>query len=199
MIERIREAKLIAVVDASSPDEALRVVNAIREGGISLFEIPLTVGGAVGVIRRLVESLGDDALIGAGTVLDADAARECIDSGAQFIGSPGLDIPTIDCCDSIGIPVFPGALTPTEVITAWKAHASGVKIFPAGAVGGPAYIKSLKASLPQVELVPTGGVTPQNAAEFIAAGALAVGVGADLVKGTPAEITAKARQYAAAV
>ena len=113
--------------------------------------------------------------------------------------SPSLDVPTIETCRALEVPVFPGALTPTEIVTAWKAGADAVKVFPAGAVGGAAYIKSIKAPLPQIELIPTGGISLKTAADFIAAGAMALGVGADLVSGSPAEIAEKARQYVAAV
>jgi 2-dehydro-3-deoxyphosphogluconate aldolase/(4S)-4-hydroxy-2-oxoglutarate aldolase len=159
----------------------------------------MTVPGAVKIIKTLTRQLGDEALIGAGTVLDADGARECVDAGARFIVSPALDVETIETCRALEVPIFPGALTPTEVLTAWKAGAAAVKVFPANAVGGASYLKSLKAPLPQIELIPTGGVSLDNIGEFIRAGALAVGVGADLVKGEAAAITAKARAYAEAV
>jgi len=199
VVDRIREIGIVPVVRASSSDEALAAVEAIRAGGIPILEITLTVPGAVQVIADLTRRLGDDVLVGAGTVLDADSARACIDAGARFIVSPSLDVPTIETCRLLGVPVFPGALTPTEVVTAWKAGADAVKVFPANAVGGAAYLKSLKAPLPQIELIPTGGVSLENAAAFIAAGAFALGVGADLVKGDAASITQKARQYVATV
>jgi 2-dehydro-3-deoxyphosphogluconate aldolase/(4S)-4-hydroxy-2-oxoglutarate aldolase len=198
-IDRIHQIGIVPVVRASSSDEALAAVEAIRAGGIPILEITLTVPGAVQVIAELTRRLGDDTIIGAGTVLDADSARACIDAGARFIVSPSLDVPTIETCRRLGVPVFPGALTPTEVVTAWKAGADAVKVFPANAVGGAAYLKSLKAPLPQIELIPTGGVSLENAAAFIAAGAFALGVGADLVKGDAASITEKARQYVATV
>jgi 2-dehydro-3-deoxyphosphogluconate aldolase/(4S)-4-hydroxy-2-oxoglutarate aldolase len=198
-LETIRRVGIIPVVRASSADEAHRAVEAIRAGGIPVLEITLTVPGAVKIIAELTRRLGDGALIGAGTVLDSDSARECIDAGARFIVSPSLDVPTIETCRKASIPVFPGALTPTEVVTAWKAGADAVKIFPANAVGGATYLKSLKAPLPQIELIPTGGVNLNTVAEFIAAGAFALGVGADLVKGDAAEVTEKAKQYVAAV
>ena len=204
-LERIRSIGIIPVVRASSSDEALGAVEAIRAGGIPILEITLTVPGAVGIIADLTHRLGDEALIGAGTVLDAAAARQCIDAGARFVVSPSLDVATIAACREAGIPVFPGALTPTEIVTAWKAGADAVKVFPANAVGGAAYLKSVKAPLPQVELIPTGGVSLKTIADFIAAGAFAVGVGADLVdltalrKGESALITEKAKQYVAAV
>jgi 2-dehydro-3-deoxyphosphogluconate aldolase/(4S)-4-hydroxy-2-oxoglutarate aldolase len=199
VIDRIHQIGIVPVVRARSSEEALSAVEAIRAGGIPILEITLTVPGAVQVIADLTRRLGDDVVVGAGTVLDADSARACIDAGARFIVSPSLDVPTIETCRRLGVPVFPGALTPTEVVTAWKAGADAVKVFPANAVGGAAYIKSLKAPLPQIELIPTGGVSLENAAVFIAAGAFAVGVGADLLKGDPAAITEKARQYVAAV
>src|SRR5206468_10873883 len=136
-------------------------------------------------------------------VLDAETARQCIDAGARFIVSPSLDLPTIEACRMLRVPVFPGAMTPTEVVTAWKAGADAVKVFPANAVGGAAYLKSLKAPLPQIELMPTGGVSLKTAADFLAAGAFALGVGADLVdlaalrRGNAASITEKAKQYGA--
>ena len=205
VIEQIRAIGIIPVVRAQSAGEALTAVDAICAGGIPILEITMTVPGAVTIINELTKRLGDDALIGAGTVLDAETARQCIDAGARFIVSPSLDVPTIEACRTLRVPVFPGAMTPTEVVTAWKAGADAVKVFPANAVGGAAYLKSLKAPLPQIELVPTGGVSLKNIAEYIAAGALAVGVGADLVdlaavrNGDAASITAKAREYVAAV
>ena len=204
-VDRIREIGIVPVVRATSAAEALDAVEAIRAGGIPILEITLTVPGAIQIIADLTNRLGDDALIGAGTVLDADTARACIDAGARFIVSPSLDIPTIETCRALDVPIFPGALTPTEVVTAWKAGATAVKVFPANALGGPTYLKSLKAPLPQIELIPTGGVSLKNAADFIAAGAMALGVGADLVdlaslrSDDANSITEKARQYVDAV
>jgi 2-dehydro-3-deoxyphosphogluconate aldolase/(4S)-4-hydroxy-2-oxoglutarate aldolase len=205
VVDRIREIGIIPVVRATTSDEAVAAVDAIRAGGIPVLEITMTVPGAIDIIRDLAAKLGDEALIGAGTVLDSDIARQCIDAGAKFIVSPALDVPTIETCATLEVPVFPGALTPTEVYTAWRAGADAVKVFPANAVGGATYLKSLKAPLPQIELIPTGGVSLKNVAEFIQAGALAVGIGADLVdiaairKGEGASISAKAREYVAAV
>jgi len=205
VMQRIRDVGLVPVVRASSADEAFAAVEAIRAGGIPILEITLTVPGAIRMINELTIRLGDEALIGAGTVLDADTAQRCIDAGARFIVSPALDIPTIELCRRLDVPVFPGALTPTEIVTAWRAGANAVKVFPANAVGGATYLKSLKAPLPQIELLPTGGVNLKTAADFIAAGAFALGVGADLVdlaalrRGDAAAITAKAREYVAAV
>ena len=205
VIRQIREVGIIPVVRAKSADEALAVVEAIREGGIPILEITMTVPGAVAVIGELSRRLGDRVLIGAGTVLDAEAAKHCVEAGAKFIVSPALDIPTIEACRRMNVPVFPGALTPTEILTAWKAGASAVKVFPANAVGGASYLRSVKAPLPQVELIPTGGVNLTTVGELIAAGALALGVGADLVdvealrRGDAAAITRKAKEYVAAV
>jgi len=205
VLERIREVRLVPVVRAASADEAFAAVEAIRAGGIPILEITLTVPGAIQIIAELTRRLGDDALIGAGTVLDAETARQCIDAGARFIVSPALDIPTVELCRRLDVPVFPGALTPTEILTAWRAGASAVKVFPANAAGGATYIKSLKAPFPQIELLPTGGVSLKTAADFIAAGAFALGVGADLVdlaalrRGDAASITEKARQYLSVV
>ncbi len=205
VVDRIRGVGILPVVRAQSPDEALQAVEAIRAGGIPILEITMTVPGAVRIIRDLARRIGDQALIGAGTVIDAESARECVDAGAKFVVSPALDVPTIEACRMMDVPVFPGAMTPTEILTAWKAGATAVKVFPANAVGGPAFLKSVKAPLPQIELIPTGGVSLKTIADFIAAGALAVGVGADLVdvaavrRGDTASITAKAREYVQAV
>ena len=205
VIQRIKNIGVIPVVRASSEDEAIVVVDAIKAGGLPVLEITMTVPGAVHVIEELVKRFGDDAIVGAGTVLDPESARACIRAGAQFIVSPALNLETIACCRELDIAVMPGALTPTEIVLAWNAGADLVKVFPAGAMGGASYIKSLKAPLPQIELVPTGGVTLANAAGFIEAGAAAIGVGADLVDisairaGQPEKITQAARAFIEAV
>jgi 2-dehydro-3-deoxyphosphogluconate aldolase / (4S)-4-hydroxy-2-oxoglutarate aldolase len=198
---RIIETGLIPVVRAESSDIAMRAIDAIKEGGISVLEITMTVPGAIRVIEEVARRFGEDAIVGAGTVLDAETARACILAGAQFIVSPVLDLDTISCCRRYSIPVMPGAMTPSEVVTAWKAGADFVKVFPANAVGGASYIKALKAPLPQIELVPTGGVSLKTAADFIKAGAAALGVGADLVdtaalrNGEDKVISARAKQF----
>jgi 2-dehydro-3-deoxyphosphogluconate aldolase / (4S)-4-hydroxy-2-oxoglutarate aldolase len=192
---------VIPVVRATTSDEAMRAIDAIRAGGIPVLEITMTVPGAVGVIEEVAKRYGKDALVGAGTVLDPETARACIRSGAQFVVSPALNLETIECCRQLGVTVMPGALTPTEVVQAWAAGADFVKVFPAGAVGGPSYLKALKAPLPQIELVPTGGVSLKTAADFIRAGASALGVGADLVdlgairEGQASVITERAKQF----
>ncbi|HET6974025.1 MAG TPA: bifunctional 4-hydroxy-2-oxoglutarate aldolase/2-dehydro-3-deoxy-phosphogluconate aldolase [Pyrinomonadaceae bacterium] len=201
VIKHIRDTGVIPVVRATTADEAMRAIDAIREGGISVLEITMTVPGAVKVIEDVAKRYGNDALVGAGTVLDAETASACVSSGAQFIVSPALNLETIARCRELDIAVMPGALTPTEVVQAWNAGADFVKVFPAGAVGGPSYLKSLKAPLPQIELVPTGGVSLKTAADFIRAGAAALGVGADLVdikairEGQSALITERAKQF----
>lgn len=205
ILQRIRDIGIIPVVRASSADEAIQVVDAIRAGGVSLLEITMTVPGAVQVIETLTKKFGDEAIVGAGTVLDAKSASACIAAGAKFIVSPALNLETIAFCREHNVAVMPGALTPTEIVTAWNAGADFVKVFPCGAMGGASYIKSLKAPLPQIELVPTGGVTLTTAATFIQAGAAAIGVGADLVDvkairaGQPERVTEAARAYLEAV
>jgi 2-dehydro-3-deoxyphosphogluconate aldolase/(4S)-4-hydroxy-2-oxoglutarate aldolase len=200
VIERVRELGLVPVIRAQSPDEASQAIEAIRAGGIDVIEITMTVPGAIPLITEIARRF-PEAIVGAGTVLDADTARACILSGARFVVSPALDLNTIECCRRYGIAVLPGALTPTEVLRAWQAGADIVKVFPAGALGGPSYIKALKAPFPQIDLIPTGGVSVDTAPAFIQAGACALGVGADLVdlkalrEGNAALLTERARRY----
>jgi 2-dehydro-3-deoxyphosphogluconate aldolase/(4S)-4-hydroxy-2-oxoglutarate aldolase len=181
VLRRIREVGIVPVVRAESPDEAGRAIAAIMAGGVPVLEITMTVPGAVGLIEALAHRFGGDAVVGAGTVLDPETARACILAGAQFVVSPSTNVATIACCRRYGVPVMPGALTPTEIVSAWEAGADMVKVFPCSALGGASYIKALKAPLPQIDLIPTGGVNLQTAAEFIKAGSTALGVGADLV------------------
>jgi 2-dehydro-3-deoxyphosphogluconate aldolase/(4S)-4-hydroxy-2-oxoglutarate aldolase len=201
VIQRIVETGVIPVIRASSSDEAMRVIDAIKEGGISTMEITMTVPGAIRVMEEVAARFGSEVIVGAGTVLDAETARICILAGAQFVISPALNLETIACCKRYGVAVMPGALTPTEVVRAWTSGADFVKVFPAGALGGANYIKSLKAPLPHIEIIPTGGVSLKTAADFIKAGAAALGVGADLVdlqalsEGKNDLITERARRY----
>jgi len=201
VLKQIKDTGVIPVVRATTADEAMRAIDAIREGGIAVLEITMTVPGAVGVIEQVAARFGNGALVGAGTVLDAETARDCVSAGAQFIVSPALNMETIAYCREQDVAVMPGALTPTEVVQAWNAGADFVKVFPAGAVGGASYLKALKAPLPQIELVPTGGVSLKTAADFIKAGAAALGVGADLVdikairEGQAGIITERAKQF----
>ena len=204
-LARIRATGVVPVIRAPSAADALAAVEAMRAGGIDIVELTMTVPSAIQVIEKVVERYGDSIVVGAGTVLDAETARACLLAGAMFVVSPALDVPTIQVCRTYGVPVIPGALTPTEVVHAWRAGADVVKVFPCGAVGGASYIKALRAPLPQIELMPTGGVTVATVGDFIAAGACAVGAGADLVdiarlrQGDHAGVTANARSYVAAV
>ena len=204
VLTRIRQLGVVPVVRAESGEEALALIDALRLGGIDVIELTMTVPGAVEIIRELSRKK-HDFVLGAGTVLDSETARACMLAGAQFIVSPATDEGTISCCRTYGVPIMSGALTPTEVVKAWKAGADMVKIFPCGAVGGASYLKALKAPLPQIELIPTGGVSLETAGEFIKAGASAVGAGADLVDvkklraGEPGAITERARRYLAEV
>src|SRR6266540_1575696 len=159
VVRRITEIGILPVVRAASGAEAIAVADAIGAGGIQALEITMTVPGAVGVIGEAVARYGDRFLIGAGTVLDAEQASACIAAGARFIVSPIVDEETVSLCRDTDVVVLPGALTPTEIVRAWRAGADFVKVFPCSAVGGPAYIKAVRAPLPDIPLVPTGGVT----------------------------------------
>ena len=179
--KRIWETGIVPVVRASSVDEARRAVEAIHLGGIPVIEITMTVPGATKIIQELRKQHGEKVLIGAGTVTNGKAAEECIDAGAQFLVSPGLSVGVLEVAAKHGILAMPGALTPTEVMQAREAGAEVIKIFPCSSVGGPKHIKSLRAPFPDAKFIPTGGVNLSNAAEYFAAGAFALGVGADLV------------------
>lgn len=200
VLRTLQEAGLVPVLRADSVEGALALANAIAAGGVKVLEVTMTVPGAVEVIRRLVKDR-PEILVGAGTVLDAETARACMLEGAQFIVSPALNLRTIEMCRRYSVAALPGALTPTEVVTAWEAGADVVKLFPAGAMGGAKYLASLKGPLPQIQMIPTGGVSLATAAEFLRAGAFALGVGSDLVDakamaaGQPEVVTETARKY----
>jgi 2-dehydro-3-deoxyphosphogluconate aldolase/(4S)-4-hydroxy-2-oxoglutarate aldolase len=202
---KIVEIGIVPVVRAASAQQAMQAAAAVCAGGIPIVEITMTVPGAIDVIAQLAKTMGNDVIIGAGTVLDAEAAERCIDVGAEFLVSPGFDLATVQFAKQQGILIMAGALTPTEVIAAWKAGSDFVKIFPCGTVGGAKYIKALKAPLPQVPMVPTGGVNLDTAADFIQAGADALGVGGELVSAAACQsgnlnvITEAARLYVAIV
>lgn len=204
VLASLRNIGLVPVLRADSIDKALALADAIAAGGVTVLEVTMTVPGALQLIRKLAETR-PDILIGAGTVLDPETARMCILEGAQFIVSPALNLDTIALCHRYSIAVLPGALTPTEIVTAWQAGADVVKVFPASAMGGARYLSAIKAPLPQVELIPTGGVSLANAHEFLAAGAFAIGVGGDLVdhqamtEGRAHAVTETARKYLAIV
>lgn len=201
IIEQIESLGLVPVVRASSADEAMQAIEAIKEGGVNVLEITMTVPGAIKVIEKVADKYGSDVLVGAGTVLDPETARACLLAGAQFIVSPALNLDTIALCQRYSAPIMPGVLTPTEVITAWSAGADFVKVFPAGSVGGANYIKNLKGPFPHIKMIPTGGVSLKTAADFIKAGAAALGVGTDLVDvkairaGEAHTVTERARQF----
>lgn len=203
--DRIVEIGVVPVVRASSAEEARMAADAVREGGIPIAEITMTVPGAVEVIRELTKSSPGGVLVGAGTVLNVEAAKQCLDAGAEFLVSPGLNLQVIRLAAQEGKLMMAGALTPTEVMMAWDAGSDFVKVFPCGQVGGAKYIKALKGPLPQVPLVPTGGVNLNTAAEFIEAGAAALGVGGELVladalkSGRPEMIVENARKFLAIV
>jgi 2-dehydro-3-deoxyphosphogluconate aldolase / (4S)-4-hydroxy-2-oxoglutarate aldolase len=180
VIRRVGEIGVVPVVRAASVDEANRAVEAIRAGGIPIIEITMTIPDAISVMRHVASEYSSDVLLGAGTVVSADQAKACIDAGAEFLVSPGLSIPVISAARASGRLAIPGALTPTELMAAQDQGAELVKIFPCGSVGGPKYLKALRAPFPNAALIPTGGVSVANAAEFIAAGAFALGIGAEL-------------------
>lgn len=203
--DRIVEIGVVPVVRASSAEEARMAADAVCKGGIPIAEITMTVPGAVELIRELTRSGPGDVLVGAGTVLNVEAAKKCLDAGAEFLVSPGLNLEVIQLAAKEGKLMMAGALTPTEVIMAWEAGSDFVKVFPCGQVGGAKYIKALKGPLPQVPLVPTGGVNLNTAAEFVEAGAAALGVGGELVpagalrSGKPEIIVENARKFLAIV
>ena len=200
VLAEIRKIGLVPVLRAESEEQAMALAGAIADGGVTVMEVTMTVPGAVRVIARLKKER-PEILLGAGTVLDAETAHACIEEGAEFVVSPAFNLKTVEMCQKHGKAVLPGALTPTEVLTAWQAGADVVKIFPASAMGGAKYLKSLKAPLPQIEMIPTGGVSLDTAREFLEAGAYALGVGADLVDtkaidaGHGYKITENARKY----
>lgn len=199
-MELIRETGVIAIMRAKSSGQLLQAADAIREGGLRVIEVTMTTPGALSVIEQAVSKYGEDALFGAGTVLDAESARAAILAGAQFVVSPSYKPTLVEICRRYSVPVMPGAYTPTEILTAWECGADMVKVFPAS-VGGPGLIKALKAPLPQVELVPVGGVNLDTAADFIRAGAAVVGVGSALINQTLLEsrdfvaLTERARRF----
>jgi 2-dehydro-3-deoxyphosphogluconate aldolase / (4S)-4-hydroxy-2-oxoglutarate aldolase len=179
--KRIEEIGVVPVIRAASAAEARFAADAIASGGISIAEITMTVPGAVEVIAELTRTM-PGILVGAGTVLNPEAAKRCVDAGAKFLVSPGLNVKTIEFANRENIPIMAGALTPTEVINAWEAGADYVKVFPCGQMGGASYIRALKGPLPDVPLVPTGGVNLDTAPDFIMAGSVALGVGGELLK-----------------
>jgi len=178
---QITKVGIVPVVRAESAKQAMMAVESVCLGGIPIAEITMTVPGAVDLIREVATRMGPDVLVGAGTVLDAETARHCVDAGAQFLVSPGFDRDMVAFAKSKDLVVMAGALTPTEIMNVWKAGVDFVKIFPCEEVGGAKYIKALRGPFPQIPMVPTGGVDLETAADFILAGAAALGVGGKLI------------------
>ena len=198
VLERIRREKLIPVVRTDDTEDARKAIEILSKCGIVIFEITMTVPNAVELIAEYNDT---DLLIGAGTVLNPEQAEKCIEAGAKFIVSPAFNLETVRFCREQEVAVMPGSLTPTEVLTAWNAGANCVKVFPCDALGGAKYLKTLKTLFPHIEMMPTGGVSCETIADFFAAGAVAVGVGADLVDvkairaGNLQTIAEKAQKY----
>ena len=199
--KKIHEVGVVPVVRAKSAKQAQLAAEAVSAGGIPIVEVTMTVPGAIDLIAQLAKTAGKEILIGAGTVLDAETARRCLDAGAEFVVSPGFNLETVRFVKQQGKLMMAGALTPTEVISAWQAGSDFVKIFPCGSMGGAKYLKALKAPLPQVPMIPTGGVNLETAADLIRAGAEALGIGGELVSaaaldaGDAKPISDAARKY----
>jgi 2-dehydro-3-deoxyphosphogluconate aldolase/(4S)-4-hydroxy-2-oxoglutarate aldolase len=181
ILDRMTAEGLIPVIRVTSAQEAMDVAEAIQKGGVTSLEITMTVPGAIEVMRELRQKNKDAIVIGAGTVLDPETGRAALLAGAQFLVSPTLNLDLIRLAHRYGAAVIPGTMTPTEILTAWEAGADLVKVFPAAQLGGPDFIKAVRGPLPQIPLVPTGGVNLQNAGAFIQAGAAVLGVGGELV------------------
>lgn len=198
---RIRTLAIVPIVRTPDEASALAAAEAVLAGGIDCVEITMTVANALHAIEAIADRHGDRILLGAGTVLDPETARACMLAGAQFFVTPALNHKTIEMARRYSRPIFPGALTPTEILTAWEAGADGVKVFPCNALGGAKYIKAVKAPLPHIDLIPTGGVSLETIGEFLAAGSTAVGVGSELVdaqsvaSGDYAAVTERARKF----
>jgi 2-dehydro-3-deoxyphosphogluconate aldolase/(4S)-4-hydroxy-2-oxoglutarate aldolase len=203
ILAKFKAEKVIALIRADSPDGLLDCAKALAAGGLTSIELTMTTPGAIRMIEQATAEL-PDFIFGLGTVLDAETARAGILAGAKFIVTPAFRPEVIALCQRYSVPIFSGALTPTEILNTWEAGADAVKIFPAEFFG-PAYIKSVKAPFPQIEVVPTGGVNAENVGEFLKAGAFATAAGSSLVEARAlkeknwAAITAKAKAFAAAV
>jgi 2-dehydro-3-deoxyphosphogluconate aldolase/(4S)-4-hydroxy-2-oxoglutarate aldolase len=181
ILSAILETGIVPVVRTETTEGAIRSIEAIHRGGIRAAEITMTVPGAIRALEKVADKFGDQIVLGAGTVLDPETARACMLAGAEFIVTPSLNLATVEMAKRYSKVITPGALTPTEVLTAWQAGADLVKIFPCSAVGGAKYIKALRAPFPQIEMIPTGGVSLETVGDFLRAGAAAVAVGAELI------------------
>src|SRR3984893_7285232 len=201
----ITEIGIVPVVRTNSADNAVKAIDAIYKGGVRAAETTMTVPGAVRALEKVADQFGDKIMLGAGTVLDPETARICMLAGAQFFVTPALRLSTIEMAKRYSKVICPGALTPTEVLTAWEAGADVVKVFPCGNVGGAKYIKALKGPFPQIEMIPTGGVNLETAGDFLKAGACAVAVGGELVdaktinEGRFDVVEERARQFLAVI
>ena len=180
-LQKILDIGVIPIIRTKSAEQAMQVAEAINKGGVKVLEVTMTVPNALNVMEKVTSEFKGDILLGAGTVLDPETARASILAGAEFIVTPCLNPEVIKICKRYSIPVIPGTMTPTEILTAWELGADLVKVFPIDVIGGPKYIKAVKAPLPQVALVPTGGITLENTPEYIKAGADAVAAGTSLV------------------
>ena len=204
IVARIERERIVAVLRLDDAGKLCAVVDALAAGGVRVFEVTMTVPGAIELIGQLAGRSSGDVLLGAGTVLDADTTRRAIDAGARFVVSPVFRREVIAACHDRGVPAMPGCFTPTEILDAWDAGADIVKVFPSTALG-PTFIKDVRAPLPQLKLMPTGGVSIENAADWLRAGAVAVGVGSALVDasavkaGDFASITRRAERLVANV
>lgn len=200
ILDGILDCGIAAVVRGESDEQILKAIEAALEGGVNVIEVTFTVPNPLQIIRQLAAKVGEDVILGAGTVLSPETAAAAVDAGARFIVSPSTNIATIEMAKSKNVPVFPGALTPTEVITAWQAGGDVIKIFPAN-VMGPSYFKDLHGPFPEIPFMPTGGVDLTTARDWLAAGAVALGVGGALInkklmaEGNYAEITSRARKF----
>jgi 2-dehydro-3-deoxyphosphogluconate aldolase/(4S)-4-hydroxy-2-oxoglutarate aldolase len=181
ILSSIIEIGIVPVVRTDSAEGAIKSIQAIYRGGIRAAEITMTVPGAIRALEKVADEFGDRMVLGAGTVLDPETARSCMLAGAEFFVTPSLKLSTIEVIKRYSKIAMPGALTPTEILTAWEAGADAVKVFPCGAVGGAKYIKAVRAPFPHIEMVPTGGVNLETTPDFLRAGACAVGVGAELI------------------
>ncbi len=203
-LQRVLDCGIVAVVRSHDSQQLVEVVRALVEGGVTVAEITMTVPNALEVLAQVRKALGDRVLLGAGTVLDPETARAVLLAGAEYIVSPTVNLEVIRLCQRYDKLVMPGAFTPTEILSAWEAGADIVKVFPAEVVG-PAYFKALRGPLPQIRLMPTGGVDLKTAGEFLKAGACCLGIGSQLVEPTAvanrdfARLRELAGQYAAIV
>ncbi|MDP8981706.1 MAG: bifunctional 4-hydroxy-2-oxoglutarate aldolase/2-dehydro-3-deoxy-phosphogluconate aldolase [Acidobacteriota bacterium] len=197
----IKEIGIVPVIRTGSAELAIRAIEAIYRGGIRAAEITMTVPGAIRALEKVADEFGDRLILGAGTVLDPETARACMLAGSEFFVTPSLNLKTIEIAKRYSKLIFPGALTPTEILTAWEAGADAVKVFPASAMGGAKYIKSLRGPFPHIEMMPTGGVNLDTIGDFLKAGACACGVGSELIdaSGNHELFEQRARQYLAAV